>query len=340
MAKTSITNNRERAFIQRYFAPLAAEYPGAYALQDDCAALTVEAGHQLITTVDAVAAGVHFFADDCPSDIAWKALAVNVSDLVAKGARPLAYLMSLALPGEPDQHWMQDFADGLSQAQSTFAMHLAGGDTDIRDGPLTITITAFGQLPTGTMIERSGSEPGDRLFVTGTIGDSFLGLQLRHSKDDAIGAKELSANDRQVLLQRYLRPAPRVELYQALNQMARASIDVSDGLIKDIASLATASGVGAEIDAPKVPISRSAAQMLRTGPYGLDDLLTAGGDYEVVAAVAGANADAFQAEADKAGIAVTDIGVVTLETGVKVKEASGALLRLDETGYDHFSNRG
>ena len=137
----------EEDLIGRYLRPLAASYPGAFDLKDDCAVLQPEPGEDLVLSMDAVAAGVHFFADDDPADIGWKALAVNVSDLAAKGARPIAYLMSLAFAEAPERAWMEGFVSGLQQAQDAFAIRLAGGDTDRRPGPTSITITAIGAVP-------------------------------------------------------------------------------------------------------------------------------------------------------------------------------------------------
>ena len=197
--------------IQTYFAPLAAGLPGAHGLLDDCASLPPRAGEDLIVTTDAIAAGVHFFPDDAAGDIAWKALAVNVSDLAAKGATPAAYVMALAFPEQPEPEWLRAFSHGLAEAQAAFGIKLAGGDTDRRPGPLAITITAFGYVPAGRMVRRATAGPGDSIFVSGTIGDSALGLQLRRDAELAArwGLDQAAA---QALIARYLRPEPRVAL--------------------------------------------------------------------------------------------------------------------------------
>ncbi len=175
----------EEALIQTYFAPLAAGLPGAHGLLDDCASLPPRPGEDLIVTTDAIAAGVHFFPDDGPGDIAWKALAVNVSDLVAKGAKPAAYVMALAFPEQPAPAWLKAFSDGLAEAQQAFGILLAGGDTDKRPGPLAINITAFGYVPAGRMVPRATAKAGDAIFVSGTLGDSTLGLRLRQNAEAA-----------------------------------------------------------------------------------------------------------------------------------------------------------
>ena len=168
----------EESLIQGYLAPLAAGFPGAFGLQDDCALLTPEPGTELVLKTDPVMAGVHFFPDDAPDDIAWKALAANVSDLAAKGAQPLAYLMALALPVAPKHAWMQRFVLGLGQAQQAFGCHLIGGDTDRRPGPLTITPMVIGEIPCGQMVRRSAALSGDIICVSGSLGDASLGLAL------------------------------------------------------------------------------------------------------------------------------------------------------------------
>ena len=169
----------EEGLIATYFAPLAEGFSGAFGLLDDAALLSPPSGNDLVITTDAIAAGVHFLPDDAACDIGFKALAVNISDLVAKGARPVCYLMSVAFPELPDAAWLKGFAAGLAAAQRQFGIELAGGDTDRRPGPVSVTITAIGRVPAGRMVRRATARSGDRLYVSGTIGDSALGLLLR-----------------------------------------------------------------------------------------------------------------------------------------------------------------
>src|SRR5262245_52266792 len=161
----------EEAIIQGFLAPLAAGFPGAFGLKDDCALLTPEPGTELVLKTDPVAEGVHFLPDDAPGDVAWKALAVNVSDLAAKGATPIGYLMALSFPAPPSSEWLAAFAQGLEQAQRKFGCHLIGGDTDRRPGPITVSITVIGSVPQGGMVRRNTARPGDGVFVSGTLGD-------------------------------------------------------------------------------------------------------------------------------------------------------------------------
>ena len=317
--------------MQGYLAPLAAGYPGAFGLQDDCALLTPPPGTQLVLKTDPVAAGVHFFADDAPEDIAWKALAVNVSDLAAKGAEPLAYLMALALPRAPARDWMRRFADGLRDAQAAFGCHLIGGDTDRTAGPLTIAITAIGSVPAGRMVRRATARAGDLLYVTGSIGDAALGLRLR--RDAGVAASwGLDADGAAYLIQRYLRPRPALGLREALRAHAGAAMDLSDGLVKDLGRMCAASGVGARIEAGRVPLSAPARAAVRARPALLVELLTGGDDYEVLIAVPPARRAAFEA---MTGLA--SIGEIVSGNGVTVMDASGAPMTFARTGWDHFS---
>jgi len=201
----------EEALIAEFWAPLAAGFSGAFGLQDDCAVIAPPAGAELVVTTDAVIAGVHFFPDADPGAIAWKALAVNVSDLVAKGAAPLAYLMSVALPEAPHRAWLDKFTQGLRTAQDAFGCQLAGGDTDRTPGPLSVSITAFGVVPAGRMVRRATARPGDHVYVSGTIGDAALGLALR--RDPVLGDRcKLDAAASGYLDGKFSRPHPPVAL--------------------------------------------------------------------------------------------------------------------------------
>src|SRR5271165_3625256 len=199
----------EDELIARLFAPLAG--PMGLGLRDDAALLRPTAGEDLVLTTDALVAGVHFFADDPPDSIARKALRVNLSDLAAKGARPLGFLLTLALPPDWEEDWLVAFAAGLGADASAYDCPLAGGDTVGTPGPLTLSVTAYGAVPAGRMRMRSGVKAGDRLYVTGTIGDAAIGLRLRQGR-----GPELAAAERDFLLRRYLTPEPRLSLARAM----------------------------------------------------------------------------------------------------------------------------
>lgn len=325
----------EADIIDRYLRPLSAGFAGAFDLTDDCAVVSVPPGDELVLSMDAVAAGVHFFPDDDAADIAWKALAVNVSDLVAKGAKPVAYLMSLAFPEAPEHTWLERFASGLAEAQQAFGIVLAGGDTDHRPGPVSVTITAMGTSPEGRRLLRSDAHGGDLLFVSGTLGDSALGLKLR--KDASLAARwGLSVDRAASLTGAYLRPQPRVGLRTALLKCAAASMDISDGLAKDLGRLCKASALGAAIDTSTLPLSPAAAAVVRADPSSWSSIVAGGDDYEILAAVPSTLASDFRALAADAGVKVTEIGMLDEREGVLIAGPDGTPLKIGRPGYDHF----
>ncbi|MFM9943475.1 MAG: thiamine-phosphate kinase [Hyphomicrobiaceae bacterium] len=330
----------EEAIIQHFLAPLAAGYPGAYGLKDDCAAITPTPGHDLIVKTDPVAEGVHFFADDAPEHIGWKALAVNVSDLAAKAAVPRAYLMALSFPMPPTRDWMQRFANGLSEAQAAFGMHLIGGDTDRRPGPITISITVFGEVPTGLMVRRGTARPGDLIYVTGALGSAAIGLAIRSDRSlgllDAWGIADDRSQPWIAALDAYMRPQPRLGLRGALRAHAAAAMDLSDGLAKDLDRMCRASGCGAIVQVANVPMLPVVRTAVAAAPKHWQDVLASGDDYEVLAAVAPENAAAFEAAAQRDGVAVTAIGAFRAGSGVELLDAAGAPLTLVRSGWDHF----
>ena len=325
----------EADIIQGFFAPLAAGFDGAFGLKDDAATITPPPGCDLVVTVDAIAAGVHFFPEDDASDIGWKALAVNVSDLIAKGAAPHAYVMSLAFPDMPDNAWLLGFATGLAEAQRAFGITLIGGDTDRRPGPVSVTITAVGFVPAGRIVKRATAMVGDHVFVSGSLGDSALGLQLRW--EAAAGAPfTVSTAHRSHLIGRYLRPRPPLALVPALLEFASASMDLSDGLVKDLTRMADASGVGALIDTEAFPLSEAARAVVALKASELATIATGGDDYQVLATVAPLNVAGFTAAASAAGVDVTEIGRIIDGHGVTILGPDGNPVSFARAGYDHF----
>jgi thiamine-monophosphate kinase len=321
-------------------APLTDGDPGAFGLKDDCALLTPEPGTELVLKTDPVAEGVHFLLGDPAEDIAWKALAVNVSDLAAKGATPVGYLMALSFPDAPSREWLTAFAAGLREAQTRFGCRLLGGDTDRRPGPLAVSITAIGAVPQGRMVRRGMARPGDLLFVSGTIGDAGLGLALLREPDLAHDWL-LSDQQAQAAIQSYRRPEPRLSLGPVLRRYASAAMDLSDGLVKDLDRMLRSSGVAGHLRAADVPRSAAANKFVAAEPSHQTDrrlaqLITAGDDYEVLAAVPAASAAEFRAGAAAIGVPVAEIGCVAAGTGLVVTDAEGRPLPLDRPGWDHF----
>lgn len=322
----------EDRLIARYFKPLA-RHPGAFDLIDDAAALAPPPGHELVLTVDAIVAGVHFFADDPADAVAKKSLRVNLSDLAAKGAKPVGFLLTLALPKGVSERWLTAFARGLASDARRYGFPVLGGDTVRTPGPLTISVTAFGALPKGTMVHRFGAKPGDHVFVSGTIGDAALGLKLRTG-----GGKRwrLNTAERQHLAARYLVPEPRNVMADAVRAYATASMDVSDGLAGDLAKLCRASKVGAVLEVVRVPLSKAAKAALANDGELIEPMLSGGDDYEVLCTVPQRKAAAFEAAARKAKVPVTAIGRIVKGEGANFLRADGKPLRFKRASFSHF----
>jgi thiamine-monophosphate kinase len=291
----------EDDLIARYFAPLAG--PAGLGLRDDAALMRPPPGHDLVLTADALIAGVHFFADDPPGGIARKALRVNLSDLAAKGARPLGFLLSVALPRDWLDDWLKAFAGGLGGDAASYGCPLIGGDTVATPGPLTLSITAIGSVPEGRMPKRTGVKPGDRLYVTGTIGDAAIGLRVRQGRGPDIPQPEKA-----YLLERYLTPKPRVALASAMVAHANGGMDVSDGFVGDLTKMLDVSGVSARVPIYRLPLSQAARAAIAADPNLFEVAATGGDDYEILASTAPESARAFEAEAAAAGVPLTFIG--------------------------------
>jgi thiamine-monophosphate kinase len=323
----------EDSLISRYFRPLATD-PGAFGLGDDAAVLKA-LGDDIVVTTDAIVEGVHFLADDPPDTIARKALRVNLSDLAAKGATAAGFVLTLALRAA-DETWLTAFARGLGEDAGLFGCPLLGGDTVSTPGPLMISITAFGRVPAGKMIHRRGAKPGDRVVVTGTIGDAALGLDVL--KGGAVAAALAGdAAAKQMLVERYRVPQPRNALANAVREHASAAMDVSDGLAGDLAKLCAASGVSAVIDAPSIPLSARTAALRARGTVGIEAIVSGGDDYEILCTVPEASFEAFARAARTAGVAVTSIGSVIAESSVpKFLDGEGRAIPLRRLSYSHF----
>ena len=323
----------EDSLIVRYFKPIATD-ANAFGLVDDAAILKA-LGQDIVVTTDAIVEGVHYLASDPPDTIARKALRTNLSDLAAKGATPAGFVLTLALR-VADENWLEPFARGLGEDARSFACPLLGGDTVSTPGPVTISITAFGRVGEGKMVRRSGARPGDRVMVSGTIGDATLGLDLL--KNGAV-AKALIGDARgsEMLIARYRVPEPRNTLATAVRDHASAAMDVSDGLAGDLAKLCAASGVTAVVDTPSIPTSATAASLLSCGVVGIETLMAGGDDYEILCTVSEARADAFAEAARQAGVAVTDIGTIMAGEGLpRFLDGTGKELALTRLSHSHF----
>ena len=314
----------EFELIRRHFAPLAA--PSALGLRDDAATLTPPAGSDLVLTVDAMVQGVHFLPDDPPDLIARKLLRINLSDLAAKGARPLGYLLTAAWTAELPEDWIAAFAGGLGEDQKAFGCPLLGGDTVSTPGPLCFSLTAIGCVPAGRMLRRSGAEPGDLVFVSGAIGDGALGLRAIRGE-----LPRLAGADRAYLAERYRLPQPRLALGPRLIGLAHAAMDVSDGLVADLGHIAETSGVSAVIEAARVPLSAAGRRADR-----LELALTGGDDYEILFTAPPTADTAVAALARELGLPLARIGRIGAGAGVTAVNADGAPIELSSKGWRHF----
>jgi len=327
-----MTHFSEDDFISHLFAPLAG--PEGLGLRDDAAVVAPPLGHDLVMTKDALVAGVHFFADDTPQDIARKLMRVNLSDLAAKGADPLGFLLALAIPSHCDDAFWRAFAQALHEDSVLFSCPLFGGDTVRTQGPLVMTLTAIGVVPHGHHVPRFGAREGDRIYVSGTIGDAALGLDVRKGAD---WTRACNKEDRAFLLARYLLPMPRLHLRRALRAEANGAMDVSDGFVGDLTKMMRVSGVSARIHLASVPFSPAVRRAIQRVPALYDHALTGGDDYEIIAAVQPERASMFEAEALAAGVQVTCVGeVVEGHEPPQFVDESGGLHSFARGSYSHF----
>ena len=324
----------EDEFIARLIRPLAGE--GAFDLKDDAARLVPPRGHELVLTADAIVMGVHAFPQDAPDLFARKALRMNLSDLAAKGAKPIGFLMTLALPPSLDQAWLARFFEGLAKDCQSFAVPLLGGDTTRTPGPLSVSITLVGAVRPGRMPTRLDARPGDLIAVTGTIGDAALGLVQRVEPERA-GGWALAPSAREHLASRYLLPQPRTELAAEVARHARGSMDISDGLVGDLERLCRASRLAANIDADRVPLSPAARQALAVDPALLDTILAGGDDYELLLTLDRSSWPRFSAACEAKGVPAAWVGETSPgEAGQVTVTKSGRELTLARSAYSHL----
>jgi len=318
--------------IARYFAPLAAKAPGALGLKDDAATFQPPAGMDLVFTTDALTADLHFLRSDPPDLIARKLLRQNLSDLAGKGAKPLGYLMTTALDDGVDEAWIAKFTEGLAQDQAEFGIALWGGDTTKTPGPLALTATLIGAVPAGRALRRDGARPGDRVLVTGTIGDGIFGLAAHR------GELDLAEPARRFLAQRYVLPQPRVALGRMLAEqgLAHAGMDISDGLAADLGHMCAASSCGAEVAVASVPLSDAVTDLVAADPSLIATAVTGGDDYELLLAVPPDRVAAVLDAARQAGTAIAEVGAFVQESGLTFLDRDNQPLAFEKAGFTHF----
>jgi thiamine-monophosphate kinase len=301
--------------------------PGvALGVGDDCALLAPAPGQQLAVSTDMLVEGRHFLSTIAPERLGHKALAVNLSDLAACGAEPFAFTLALALP-RGDDAFAAGLARGLFALADAHGIALVGGDTTA--GPLTLSITVLGQVPPGQALLRSGARPGDRLWVSGRLGDARLALEVFRGTVDLTGAAFDGVRRAMEL------PQPRVALGLALRGVATSAIDLSDGLVGDLGHVLARSGVGATVEVDTIPRSAVVAAHPRALQHTC--VLAGGDDYELLFTAPPALDEAVRAAGVRAGVAVTPIGQVEAEAGLRIVDAAGAPVAFAERGFDHFA---
>jgi thiamine-monophosphate kinase len=315
--------------IRRFFAPLAG--PGGLQLRDDAALIDCAPGKRLVVTVDAMVEGVHYLPEDPPDLVARKLLRVNLSDLAAMGAQPLHYLLATALPASFDDEWVARFTQGLAEDQRRFGVRLLGGDSVATTGPAVLSLTAIGEVATGREIQRGGARPGDRIWVSGTIGDALLGLSILRG-----GYPELGGSERAALSARFQLPEPRTALGPRLAGIAHAMCDVSDGLLADLGHICEASQVGASVKLPALPLSAPACRLAAADPVLPARLATGGDDYELLFTAPAAASEVIGTLAAELALPITAIGTIDGGNQVRLLDVDGQPVPVESAGYRHF----
>jgi len=311
--------------IRRYFLPLAG--PSGLYLQDDVALIRPAANKDIVVSKDMLIAGTHFFAADNPADIAFKALSVNVSDIVSKGAVPQHYFLGLALPTNLPEGWLRCFSEGLRQAQDHYNVHLSGGDTTRTNGPTTVSVTILGDVSTGKAVLRCGAKAGDHIFISGPLGASAAALQLRLSDKSVPDA----------LMKAYVRPEARIDFQGLIQQFASASADVSDGVLADLGHICKASALGARIELDAIPMLTETSDYIQSAECPPEAIWSGGDDYQILFTVPEAKLQAMTQFADENFLVPIKIGQITLIEKVEVVDKKGNLVQISHSGYQHFS---
>lgn len=329
----------EMELIARYLAPLATD-PGAWGLKDDAATFKPGPGETLVLTHDTLVAGRHFFADDPAHDVAFKSVAVSLSDLAAKTARPAGYLLSLALPKDWTEAWLALFCAGLLEVQTDYGLTLFGGDTVATDGPLVIGVTAFGTVPEGAKApRRTGARPGDLVCVTGTIGAAALGLHVRSKALAPVrDIERLSPAQQRIAETRYLRPVPPVGALDEVRHLVTASMDVSDGLMGDLSKLCLASGCGAEIALEAVPFDPGLTSAIHESRDLLRIAVSGGDDYETLFTIGPGDLGKVSDALARKGFRLSCLGAIRAPVGIEAT-FGGAPFAFGPA-YDHFQPNG
>jgi len=315
--------------IDQYFKASRSRKDVAVGVGDDCAVLDVPVGKQLAITTDTLISGVHFFEHNTAEDIACKAVTVNLSDLASMGAEPAWMSLALTLP-EVDHQWLEEFSDSFFQSIDKFGIQLIGGDTT--KGALSITIQAIGFVEPGRSMLRANANPGDLIYVSGTLGDAALGLALMRGKLSIVD------ENASYFINRLNRPAARLELGQAISEYSTCAIDISDGIFADLNHILDASLCGASIEIDKLPLSSHLREYLADKKHQKEIIqLMSGDDYELCFTVNEKHSPAIQAISEQYGIPLTSIGVINDGDSLDCIDGKGDKVDISKTGFNHFS---
>jgi len=325
----------ETSFIKTYLKPLCSS-KGSLNLSDDAAILSPDPHQDIIISKDMLIAGHHFFEDDDPSDIAFKSLAVNLSDIAAKGAAPLSFMLGIAFPKAPEPEWAESFTEGLKVAMDQFDINLLGGDTTGTKGPLIISITILGQIEKERMVKRSGANVGDQIYVSGSLGDAALGYQLRAGREETKDWS-LKNEEKAELLEKYLKPMPRTSLSNIIKDHASSSMDLSDGIVADLEKLCAASKCGAVINYDEIPLSKSANKLFFEEETLKEHCLGWGDDYEILCTIPQKNLECFTKAINEIKIPMTKIGEIKLrDDRITYRNDRGEKVSLKGQKFSHF----
>ena len=323
----------EFSFIKNLLSPLTFGNGEALGLNDDAAIIPNKEGCELVITKDAMAEGTHFFKGDDPYILAKKILRVNISDLAAKGATPYCCFLALTLPNNTDNIWLEKFSEGLKEDLSRFNCFLAGGDTTSHNGRLVISLTTLGHIAAGKAILRSGAKENDLIYTTGTIGDSYLGLNILQGNFSYLPQK---AKD--FVISRYHLPQPRIEAAKELANIATSSIDISDGLIADLQHICDCSGIGAEITLDNIPFSDAAEEISEDSNFKLK-AITGGDDYELLFTTTPNMEAKIKLISKQTKTKITKIGKITNGNTVTLLDKNKNIIPVINSGYQHKLGR-
>jgi thiamine-monophosphate kinase len=316
--------------IDTLLKPLTNADPAALGLADDCALLPYIDGKKLAVTKDAIVERVHFFENTPAHLVARKLLGVNLSDMAAMGATPKYYFVAAAMNKNCDDVWFKEFTTELAKIQQEYDITLLGGDSTRHDGPLTLTLTMMGEVVEDQAFYRAGARVGDSIFVTGTIGDSALGLLTLTDK-----LHGLNEEDQAFLVDRYHVPKPRNNVIPLLKGLVSCATDISDGLVADLTHICDASGVGAEIQVDNIPLSSAAAHAVSVDATLIKTVVSGGDDYELIFTVSQENRNQVIELSNETGCGFFEVGRVIEGDGVQCVDASCQLVALSKKGYIH-----